>query len=156
MIQVYIGIDPGKTGAVAALQCDAGTVSAKVWDYDDQEGMEGLEWLVQAGCYNIKACVEKQQAWPKQGVSSVFKLGENYGRWQGRLEVLKISYELVTPAMWRKGVFDAMPKQEDKKAMSLDLARRLFPELVGELKRKKDHGRAEALLIAEWLRRKSV
>jgi crossover junction endodeoxyribonuclease RuvC len=45
-----------------------------------------------------------------------------------------------------------IPGGADKDASRL-MAQQLFPTLVSELKRKKDHGRADAVLLAEWLRR---
>ena len=44
-------------------------------------------------------------------------------------------------------------KAVDTKAMSLERARRLFPGLASKLKRKKDDGRADALLMAEYCKR---
>jgi crossover junction endodeoxyribonuclease RuvC len=89
---------------------------------------------------------------PKQGVSSSFKFGMSFGKALGILETLQVPYDLVTPHKWQKEVFDSASKQ-DTKAMALDRARRLFPELTGSLRRKKDHNRADALLIAEYCRR---
>ena len=53
---------------------------------------------------------------------------------------------LITAAVWKR----AMGLSQDK-AASLDKARLLFPD--ASLDRKKDHNRAEALLIAEYGRR---
>jgi len=36
------------------------------------------------------------------------------------------------------------------------MAKRIFPSMIDRLKRKKDHNRADALLIAEACRRKVV
>jgi hypothetical protein len=47
--------------------------------------------------------------------------------------------------MWKK----ALALDSDKQK-SLDLARKLWPD--APLKRQKDNGRAEALLMAYWLR----
>ena len=53
---------------------------------------------------------------------------------------------LVKPAQWKRDM--SLSKEKE---LSLDLARKLFPE--APLSRKKDHNLAEALLLAEWLRR---
>lgn len=48
---------------------------------------------------------------------------------------------------------EALPKasdDQDAKARSLAVARRLFPDV--SLSRKKDHGKADALLLAWWAR----
>jgi crossover junction endodeoxyribonuclease RuvC len=53
---------------------------------------------------------------------------------------------LVTPQAWKK--YHGLIGSE--KAASLELARSMFPE--ASLKRQKDHGRADALLMAVWLK----
>jgi len=150
-LSIYIGIDPGKTGAIAF--CVHG--SYEVLDWDDGNALELLQYLGRR-CegIGIHAVVEKQQAFPQQGVSSTFKIAHNYGLWCGRLEALEIPYDIVTPLKWKKEIFDSMPKSADQKEMARDRARRLFPQLSDHLKRKKDHGRAEALLICEFCKRK--
>lgn len=106
--RIYGGIDPGKTGAIALVH-DSGFV--EVWDWDDLRYMRELQWSDRIS----KIFIEKQQAFPKQGVVSVFKLGMNYGQWLGRLEAFNIPHEIITPQKWRKQMFDSMPKSADKK-----------------------------------------
>ena len=52
------------------------------------------------------------------------------------------------PAVWKKdlGIYGRRFTKEDSRSLALEL----FPELADELRRKKDHGRAESLLIAAW------
>ena len=146
--KVFIGIDPGITGAIAIVT----ETTALVFDFDDRAGVAYLRNLHRPLC---KAVIESVHAMPKQGVSSTFKFGVNFGIWQGRLEILKIPYDLVTPQKWKKVMFDSMAKGFDLKSMSIDRALRIFPEMIDFLKRKKDHGRAEALLLAEYCRREA-
>jgi hypothetical protein len=77
-VKFYGRIDPGKTGAIALV---SELATASVWDWEDMAGLGYLRSLDVS-----KVLIEKQQAFPKQGVSSVFKLGVNYGQWLGRLE----------------------------------------------------------------------
>lgn len=149
MDKIYIGIDPGQTGAAAFLFESLGTADGSFFDYQDFEIIPILKTLQQEK-YIFKAAIEKVSAMPKQGVASSFKFGTNFGIWQGRLEALQIPFVFVTPRKWQKEVFDSMA-QGDRKEMSLNLARRLFP--WADLRLKKHHNRADALLIAEWLRR---
>jgi crossover junction endodeoxyribonuclease RuvC len=83
---------------------------------------------------------------PKQGVSSTFKFGVNFGIWRGILAAYQIPFQLVKPRQWQKGVI----RKADGKMASLIAARRRWPK--AELHLKKHHGRADALWIAEWLR----
>ena len=57
------------------------------------------------------------------------------------------------PRFWIQRIFPGREKRSGKgetakKNESLDLARELFPELADKLSRKKDHNRAEALLLS--------
>ena len=146
---IFIGIDTGMTGAIAIIY---GASSPEVYDFQDPRVLDALAAAVEMA--NIKAAIEKVHAMPKQGVSTTFKFGVAYGQVQGWLDMLKIPYEFVTPTKWWRGVADSAGKGKDKKQAALDLARRLFPSIASKyLRRKKDHNRAEALLIAEYLRR---
>ena len=153
-VMIWIGIDPGQTGSMAVI-----SEQTMVWDFEDGECVRMLGAIADqsisalASDYpQVRAVLEKVHSMPKQGVVSSFKFGMNFGIWQGRLEMCGIPYDFATPQKWQKVIFDSMTKG-DRKAMSLDRARRLFPDLRDRLKRKKDHNRAEALLIAEYCRR---
>ena len=152
IFMIYIGVDPGTTGAVAIIDHGVVTVS----DFEDMSALVDL----MVKFHNMGedtpssiATVEKVHSMPKQGVSTTFKFGKNTGRVIGWLEALGIPYEEVTPTKWQKVVFDSGTKTGDNKADSLNMARKLFPSMLDRLKRKKDHNRADALLIAEYCRR---
>jgi len=100
-------------------------------------------WLVG---HDVRLCaLERVASRPGQGVSSVFSFGVNFGTWQGLLAALSIPYTLPTPQCWQKGLI--VPSDgPDPKARSLAVARRLFPGV--DLSRRKDHGKADALLLA--------
>lgn len=98
----------------------------------------------------VHAFIEKVGAMPGQGVTSMFSFGYGFGVWMGILAALKIPHTLVTPQAWKKEMFAGYDKDTDSRV----IARRLFPVQTEEsLSRKKDHGRADALLIAEYGRR---
>ena len=150
MITIYIGIDPGQTGAIAILPDQESMLANKVFDFDDGNALICLKNIgreVSNGTIQAKAIIEKVGAMPKQGVSSTFKFGTNYGQWIGRLEALGIPFDFVTPQKWKKVMFDSMVKGNVKE-MSRNRAQRLLPNMADRLKRKMDHNRAEALLIA--------
>ena len=138
---LIIGIDPGVTGAVAFLGFD--TVV-----HDMPPNPRDLAELLFPFDRRDRAIVEQAQAMPKQGVSSTFKTGYGYGVIIGVLASLGIPYETVTPSVWKR----AMGLQGKDKDASRSLARCYWPD--APLSRVKDHGRAEALLIAEYGRRK--
>ena len=83
---------------------------------------------------------------PKQGVSSTFKFGMAFGAALALAERLGTTVHMVTPQQWKKTL-----KLDSDKSKSLAMARDLWPN--APLKRQKDNGRAEALLMAYyWLK----
>ena len=102
--------------------------------------------------HDCRAVVERVTAMPKQGVTSMFNFGVNFGFIQGLLTAYGIPFELVSPAKWKRefGV-------TSDKNTSIAVAQRLFPDvslLRTERCRKPDDGIAEALLMAEYARRR--
>lgn len=161
---IFIGVDPGKSGAIAAIKSDREIIILK--DYPgDVHGCVNLVNKIIAECPFIpelrqpigkylQGAIERAQSMPGQGVTSMFNYGCNYGDWRGCFAQAGIPFEHPTPQMWRKGLITTIGTAKNP---SMDAARRLFPsaELYGPRGGAKD-GRAEALLIAEWLRRLHV
>ena len=94
--------------------------------------------------------IEKIHSMPGQGVASMFSMGEGFGIWQGILQAFFMPTTFITPQAWKKALMAGMPKEKDASRIR---AIQLFPSVAEELKLKKHHGRADALLIAEFLRR---
>lgn len=139
----YIGIDPGKDGALAVIS-ESGGVQAVPFD------PETYRSALRAVSSPAIVCLERVSAMPGQGVTSMFSFGQNFGYIQGLLEAFEIPYELVRPQKWKKE-FGISGKNQ-----SVEVCKRLFPGV--SLRRtercKKDHdGMAEALLMAEYARR---
>jgi len=85
---------------------------------------------------------------PGMGTMAAFALGQGFGNWEMALVALGISRTIVTPQRWKKTMMDGMPKGKDASRIR---AMQLFPG--ADLRLKKHHGRADALLIAEHCRR---
>jgi hypothetical protein len=86
----------------------------------------------------------------KMGASSAFGFGKGVGIWIGIMTALEIPFEEVHPATWKKVM---MPGMGREKGASVLKATQLFPSIAREITRVKDHGRAEALLLAEYGRK---
>jgi len=123
---VYVGIDSGKQGAVAALRYGLTGVleSAHVYDapvlgkvYDLLEMVRILrsEIVEDAGEQITFASLESVHSMPGQGVASMFSQGEGYGLWKMCLVAHGISHELPSPQRWKKYVL-AGCAQKDKLA----------------------------------------
>lgn len=146
---IYIGIDPGKNGGIAVLRVRHDqVVSTSAYVFDESSLINILD---EVKSYCCKCTLEHVHAMPKQGVSSTFNFGMNFGFIQGVLKAYDIPYELVTPQKWKKEFSCTSDKNT-----SIEVCKRLFPNvnLKATDKCKKDHdGMAEALLIAEYGRR---
>lgn len=157
---IFCGIDPGLDGAVAILHqngtvefYDTPTVQiGKKRDYDLPGMREILARLDDLDTCTQKPLValERVHSMPGQGVASMFSFGGGFRAWEMALVCLRLPYELISPQRWKKALMDGAPKDKDASRV---VACRLFPNLNGELKLKKHHGRADALLLAEYLRR---
>jgi crossover junction endodeoxyribonuclease RuvC len=152
MTTLYLGVDPGLSGAVAAVDArghvhlleDLPTVTRGNGRVKRELDAAGLAHLLRPIAADIKvAVVEQVGSMPGQGVASVFSLGHSAGVIVGVISALQVPLQLVTPATWKK----AMGLGRDK-AMSRTVASRMYPST--NLSRVKDHGLAEALLLARY------
>jgi crossover junction endodeoxyribonuclease RuvC len=146
-----IGIDPGVTGALALIDNDFG---AKVEDLPIISD-HALTWIDANALLRtffkwrdgqpqpIPVYIERQGPRPGQGMASAFKSGVVLGSIIAIAQAACCQVHLVSPAKWKS----VMGLSSEKEA-SLDKARLLFPLI--ELERKKDHNRAEALLLAQY------
>lgn len=157
---LVLGIDPGLTGAIAAItsagnielhDCPILNVGKK--HTCNPAGMAAILRGYQDSSEGLLVGIEKVHSMPGQGVASTFCFGEGYGVWLGILAALGIRHELITPQAWKKSLMNGQVKDKDASRL---VALRLFPEVCEQLKLKRHHGRADALLIAEYLRRKAV
>lgn len=102
------------------------------------------------GAYHAIAILEKTHAMPKQGVVSMFRMGYGLGVWEGILAAQAIPYTLVAPQTWKAVMLRDMRRGARDKQASRLRAYQLFPQLAEQLKTKSSHGRAEALLLAQY------
>lgn len=148
---IYIGIDPGAiSGAYAAVNHNGEFVACG--DIASVDGRVNATHLR----YAIKSCVstfdtamiavESVFSMPKQGIASTAKFMRAVGAIEATAELTHYPFVLVRPQVWKKhhGLIGT------EKVASLELARSMFPE--ASLKRIKDTGRADAILMALWLK----
>lgn len=152
-----LGIDPGVNGACAVVTeaghyitaFDMPTVLANKSSNRQMVDAYGLAALLRAQLREaggeLVAVLENVNAMPDQGVSSSFAFGVSYGIVRGVLAALGISTELCSAARWKKHFALERDKQQAR-----ELAIRMFP--LAALPRKKDHNKAEAILLARWYR----
>lgn len=155
-----IGIDPGHTGGIAFLNDESLiTYETPTYTVEFMKKVKGKSVIRKRNQMDLTkarnivkefdvtyAFIEQVTAREGQGVTGMFRFGENFGQWQGILAGIGIEFHLVTPQKW-KNHFNLLGKE---KYDSLELARELYENNHADFKRKKDHGKAEAALIARY------
>lgn len=151
---LYLGIDPGLSGAVAILDpaggvalledlptLASGTGKARVSRRLDPAA---LVRLLEPFHNRIRlAALEAVAARPGQGTASIFSLGDSFGTIRAVLACTGLSVALVSPVEWKRH-YRLDCDKERARARAIEL----FP--MADLGRKKDHNRAEALLLARY------
>lgn len=149
-MSIYIGLDPGKKGAMAIMGYSNTTgerYMMKIIPFDPQEYIKTLKQFNGA-----TVCIEHVHSLPREGVKSVWSFGQTYGWLLGVLDAVGLSYQTVPPNLWKK---DFSLLRTEKK-QSIEVCKRLFPGI--ELKRtdrcrNDDDNMADAALICEYARR---
>jgi hypothetical protein len=149
----YIGIDPGKTGALACIS-SLGIFHSAIPNLNPN-GL--IDWI-----HDIKPSrlthlwyIEKAAVFPKNGAVSMFNYGKGYGETLGILMALNQRFELIPPTVWPKELGITKESKKDK-TPNIKLAYDLFPDLDfrASSRCKNPHqGFIDAVLIAEYGRR---
>ena len=159
----YIGADPGMGGALAILVLDPlrglGQLSVEDMPSHEIDGKRTMDmWslahiLMQwVHSFDVRnSAVERVHAMPKQGVTSAFSFGFSAGALQQGLASAGLPITLIQPAVW-KAIYGLRGGRENKD-MSRAKASQMFPSFAHLWARKKDEGRAEAVLLAHYASR---
>lgn len=144
----YAGIDPGFSGAIAIIDDHQRIVECHDMPLHGVKGKEEIDCdeviAILLNYHLSHVAIEKAQAMPKQGCVSMFRYGDGYGQIKGICIALGLKRSLVPPQTWKKRMMHGMDKS---KGASIVRAEQLFDF---HSTRKKDHGKADAILIAEY------
>ncbi|XP_050236771.1 Holliday junction resolvase MOC1, chloroplastic [Mercurialis annua] len=156
-----IGVDPDLSGALALLKFDDSGCSAQVFDSPHLKIMVGnkirkrldVKSIVQLlrsfdAPVGTTAYIEQSTPFPQDGKQGWWSGGFGYGLWIGMLVASGFSVIPVASLAWKNEY--ELAGSETTKDDSRRVASTLFPSLSSSMQRKKDHGRAEALLIAAY------
>lgn len=154
--RLVFGVDPGQSGAIAVLADGVPVGFTDMPTIPRKAGGEQVDGRILAaqlrgwrqqhpGAYTL-AVLERVQGMPGQGMHSTFRFGQADGVVRGVLGALGIGVIEVAPNVWKRYL---QLDGKDKDAARL-FARARFPSIADQLSRKKDHGRADALLVALW------
>ncbi|KAJ7522397.1 hypothetical protein O6H91_18G009200 [Diphasiastrum complanatum] len=159
--ELVIGVDPDVSGAMAVLKVVDSVVIAQVLDVPTVKVMIGKRMRRRHDTRSIVnivndlrapqgsiAYVEQSLPFPKDGKQAWWSTGFGYGVWIGALVASGFSVVPIRPQAWKSamGLLGSEYSKDDSRLQ----AATLFPNLSSQLQRKKDHGRAEALLIAAF------
>lgn len=147
---ITIGIDCGFSGAICWL--DGST--ATVFDMPTVPGAKGktqlnywalLEILQRPAGVDepITVWIEQVASRPGQGVSSVFRFGQQLGAIEMAAVACRHEIRYVTPAVWKRHFGLSADK-----GVARSVAMQRFPAISDMFALKKHDGRAEAALIA--------
>lgn len=159
---IVIGIDPGLTGAVAVMDhngmravFDLPTmpvpgVGPKAMVQNKIDGRALCQLLLKhcpASEGKPRVFLEKVSTMggANNAVQTQGSLMRSLGAIESVIECLNYPMEQVAPQTWKKPFGIGSDKSK-----ALETARRLHPESLAELKRVKDHNRAEAVLLAHY------
>lgn len=153
---IYVGIDPGKQGAVATICGDEVVIEPVPLIGKKEYDIHAMNALLPSGYHDeCRAVIERVHAMPGQGRTSMLSIGYGCGIWHTLLTVSGIPFTVVSAVSWQKVILAGVAR-DDRKAASILVAKRLFP--IIDLRRTQncrvdDHNFADALLMAEFCRR---
>lgn len=102
MTTSYAGIDPGASGAIAVVTSD-GRAEVHDWPGDERALIELVEGITFAHG-RVSCLIERQQAMPGQGVSSMFEIGLNFGMWLAAIASQHWQVQIIRACDWKKGL----------------------------------------------------
>ncbi len=150
-----IGIDPGLSGAIAILENNK---VLKVFEMPTMaEGKKNKKQLNSAQLVTllqnniikneeVSVVVEQVNAMPGQGVTSMFNFGQTFGAIKGICAALQLPIFFVRPSKWKKH-FELINASKDASRTKVI---EMYPSLSGDLSRKKDVNKSDAILIARF------
>lgn len=158
---IVIGIDPGKDGAVVAVNedyevlrwwltkddCTVRVGKRSKREYFDVKMAQILREASELKPGPVLVVIEKQGARPGQGSVSMFSIGLGMGLWRGCVAAIGLPMVTVHPRTWAKKILRDVPGEG--KGRSILAAQSMFPlfDLTPGRKRKPHDGLADALCL---------
>lgn len=146
---ILAAFDPGLSGAVAVTTArnKASVFDLPIMGLGKQNILNGAALADLLLREKVEYVIfEQAQTMPKMNVAAQGRYMSAFGQLLGVVQALKIPYDKpVRPHQWKKDMRLGRDKEDSRRR-----AIELFPRLAGDLARKKDHNRAEALLLARW------
>lgn len=150
-----LGVDPGLSGGLCIYCPLASAASGLRWHVIDiPTAGEGTQRRVTAPIFRDwimkldpqHAFIELATVMPKQGIASSGRYMRAVGALEAVVNCMNVPITFVTPQSWKKFYSLKGPDKEQSRALAI----RRFPEAAKFIERKKDHGRAESMLLAAY------
>jgi len=171
---IWLGIDCGKTGGIGAIYSDgrveawhtpsittrtkspraktkAGKPRVKTETVYDLMGMLRLLQVFRKlhnDGWRVQVAIERQQQQQRDSKQVVFQVGRGQGLWEMACAANKLPFDLVMPSVWKPNY---VPPGSNK-AASREVCQKIYPGLLLPLA--KDEAKAEAVLLADFIRRR--
>lgn len=149
---IVMAIDPGLSGAIAVFSDGELTETIDMPTHTLTRNKATKRQVSASGLADVfrtynpsHVIVEKVNAMPGQGVTSMFSFGRSFGVIEGILAAFEIPATYVMPSVWTKGIGRGLGKDASRAR-----ACELFPQHQKMFARVKDDGRADAALIGAW------
>lgn len=159
-LNFVIGVDPGQSGAISALDRDGGLVSVvDIPVLGSEPVASDVAALFEAVGRpdEVIVAIETPFAVPQNSSQSSLTQGTNFGLLLGIVGTLGLRHERIKPADWKRELGLPMGKKftsAQKKNNSRIWASRLWPDQAHLWEKASQHDRAESALIGECLRRR--
>lgn len=149
---LIMGIDPGLSGAIALITSGTNPSFVSVFDIPTKKikgknrtDLAALSLLIESYAQDISIAIVEEvgQIGTKADPFSSFVFGFATGTVHGVLAANNVKIISVRPNVWKAAL-----GLDSNKEKALLKAKKFFPKSATFLKRKKDHDRAEALLLA--------
>jgi len=169
MSKLYVGVDPGTTGAIASLHPEASGVAydkipsrvingKQRIDYpallDIFRTLRGLLDGGVVGATQGHVVLELVHSMPRDAKSAAFSFGQSLGAIRMAIVAAGLPYTEIAPQVWKKAMLLAH-ERDGGKAGSILAVERIFPgfDLPRNPKGSVNHNACDALMLAEWGRR---
>lgn len=162
---LVLSCDPGLTGAISLLcsqrgllECEDlptssnGQTTGKMLRWIDAEALQDMlyRWATKHdfAAHSVHAAIERPIPMPTLPAQTVASQFDTFGVIRALVggKVPLNAMHIVNPQAWKKPFGLKSDKDE-----SIACALRLYPRAAGFLARKRDHNRAESVLLGHWL-----
>ena len=112
---IYIGVDPGLTGAICAIDDDDNVLLKMQTPLNGKKEIDcriiaiQIQKLKRNSSGKVFGVLEKVGAMPGQGVVAMFTFGHAVGEVKATLKIMTVPFQEVTPQTWKAEILKGLP-----------------------------------------------